>query len=300
MVENPLVTVVIPTWNRAALVGEAIASVVAQTYPHWEIVAVDDGSNDDTLERLREIPDPRLKILASPHIGRIARVRNLGVAQATGEWIAFLDSDDLWLPEKLTLQIAALRQTGAAWCYADHGLIGENGAPVAKRGDNFQPKSGRILRALLRDETAASIVTLIVRRDVFDALGGFDESLTMRDDLDFTLRLAAAADAVAVPDILTLVREHPARTTNNLANPHELSAVVYAKLVARETDADVVRMGRLRQAHLLAAAGAHRIVAGQWRRGVRLSADALAKGASGVFLARQLASVWRARRARSK
>jgi glycosyltransferase involved in cell wall biosynthesis len=98
---HPLVTIVIPTYNRATLVQQAIASVIAQTYSHWELMIVDDGSDDGTSEAINAVNDSRIRILKMKHMGNIASLRNIGVKEGTGEWLAFLDSDDILIPRKL-------------------------------------------------------------------------------------------------------------------------------------------------------------------------------------------------------
>ena len=133
----PRVSVVIPTFDRAELVSAAAESVLAQTFADLEAIVVDDGSTDRTVARLAAIGDPRLTVIAAAHGGCVGAVRNRGVGAARGEWLAFLDSDDLWVPDKLEAQLAALDRSGADWCYADHGLIG---AP--RRAGSFVPLSG--------------------------------------------------------------------------------------------------------------------------------------------------------------
>ncbi len=259
MTGDPLVTIVIPTWNRKALLGEAIASVAGQTYRNWELIVADDGSSDGTVEELRANAEPRMRLVALDHAGNISRVRNAGAAAGSGALIAFLDSDDLWLPHKLELQIAALRDGPARWCYANYAHVGAQGELLPARPVVFRPDRGRVLRMLLLGETAAYVGTLLVERSLFDAVGGFDESLRMRGDFDFALRLASAADAVTVPEIVTLVREHPARSTAAMQHPHEASALVFQKLLARETDGELRRIARARRARLLVDAGLLRL-----------------------------------------
>jgi GT2 family glycosyltransferase len=285
MTEASLVSIVMPTWNRGPLIGEAVASIVAQTWPHWELIVVDDGSTDDTVARVQAIGEPRLRIVASPRIGLIPRLRNLGAAQATGEWLAFLDSDDRWLPEKLALQMAMLAESGARWCYADHGLMRADGSPIPLRAGYFRPHAGRIARELVAGETAAFIGTLVIRRSLFDAVGGCDECLPVRDDLDLAFRLAAAAEAAVVPQVLTLVREHPARTTRGFADPHEQSAAVYEKVIARESDPVLVATARARLARLRLAAARRRLAAREPGKALRQFGKAIAAGASPAVVA---------------
>ena len=104
----PPVSVVIPAYNRAPTIGAAIDSVLRQTFTDFELVVVDDGSTDGTLTAARAIADPRLRVIAAPQNMGAAGARNLGVAEARGTWIAFQDSDDEWLPEKLAKQMARL------------------------------------------------------------------------------------------------------------------------------------------------------------------------------------------------
>src|SRR5438105_38659 len=117
MDDNPLVTVVIPTWNREHLVPQAVASVVGQTYRNWELFVVDERSTDDTLGRLNRLALPNVHVLQCAHRGHIGRLRNFGAAAGRGELIAFLDSDDLWRPQKLEKQIRRLRDSRAGWSY---------------------------------------------------------------------------------------------------------------------------------------------------------------------------------------
>src|SRR5438132_11460312 len=101
------VSVVIPTYNRAHVVVEAIDSALAQTFPDLEVIVVDDGSSDDTASRVRGHPDPRVRYLVRPHAG-VSATRNAGIAAARGTLLSFLDSDDLWRPDKLAREVAFL------------------------------------------------------------------------------------------------------------------------------------------------------------------------------------------------
>ena len=179
------VSVIIPTHNRRALVCEAIASIQAQRAVACEIVVVDDGSTDDTAAALQA---------SAPHIRYVRRVRrgvaaarNAGVRCATGEWLAFLDSDDLWRPDKLARQLAyhasrpELRasQTGEVWI--------RNGVRVNPCRHHRKPDGDIFAASLPRCVVSPSAVLL--RRELFDELGGFDETLDVCEDYDLWLRL---------------------------------------------------------------------------------------------------------------
>jgi glycosyltransferase involved in cell wall biosynthesis len=291
---RPRISVVIPTYNRASLVLEAVLSVISQTFGDWELIVVDDGSTDDTIDRLEAIGEPRLRVIRQSHLGNVARLRNLGAAAARGEYLAFLDSDDLWLPSKLEVQLHALSESPGAWCYTDHALIDSVGEPTPTRAGRFSPVSGRIARQLIGDETGASVITWLVPRTLFDQAGGFDERLSLLEDLDLALRLAEIADAVAVPEVLSLARDHQGRKTRSVANPHRQSASIFEKAAMGAADPVVRRLARGRRARHLASAGEHLIAAGNVPAGLASVGRALFGGAGLYQCGHALASgLWR-------
>jgi len=266
LINGPLVAVVIPTWNRCRMVAEAAASVVAQSYRNWELIVVDDGSDDDTVDHLGGLAIPNLKIVRSPHIGHIGRLRNLGVNAGRGEFVAFLDSDDRWCPTKLERQIAALCSSDAGWSYTEYALVSETGVPMSLRAGRAPAISGHIVRALLKEETGVCPCTLVVRRSLFDAVGGFceDERNPYRGDSDIALRLARRSQAIAIPETLALIREHRGRMTRDLAAPHEHSAMVYELFLRDESDRGLRVLAQRGRARCLAAAAAARFEAGEY------------------------------------
>ena len=225
---TPPVSVVIPAYNRAATIGAAIESVLRQTWEDFELVVVDDGSTDGTLEAARRIADPRLRVIAAPHNMGAAGARNLGVAEARGTWIAFQDSDDEWLPEKLAKQMARLAANPdfvGAYC----GLL-TVGALDARPGErttlrympdpSVKPVEGDILEPLLV-RNMISTQTLVVRRDVFLALGCFDEATTPIEDWDFALRLAHRGRVAFVDEPLVHQRFSPNSITRGTRRRRE-------------------------------------------------------------------------------
>jgi glycosyltransferase involved in cell wall biosynthesis len=276
-----MVSVVIPTWNRVRFVREAISSVTAQSFADWELIVVDDGSTDETLETLGKLQDLRIRLIATPHSGSAATARNRGIEAARGKWIAFLDSDDLWTPEKLQVQLDALAQAGAGWCYCDYCLIDEQGKddPLARSG--FRPFNGRIIEQLLLEQTAACINTLLIRRDLVEQVGRFDETLAYYEDMDFELRLAAAADAVAVDKPLVRVRRHPARRTDAMERAHEHALLVHERLLSRRPRPPVARLAKAAMARHLFSGGKNRIRAGDLWTGIQMLGRALWLSLSG-------------------
>ena len=185
----PLVSVIIPAYNRAHLIGRAIASVLAQSYRHFEIVVVDDGSNDDLGTALAAIADPRLRCIAHPKNRGAAAARNTGIAAAQGEFVAFLDSDDTWYPDKLAFQVAAMRDqpsdVAGHVCAYDCIKAGYTPRQIAP---NWLAQPFR--RAVLFGCTCGPGATLFCRRAVFADVGPLDEELRRLEDWDWLLRLA--------------------------------------------------------------------------------------------------------------
>ena len=274
---TPVVTVVIPTYNRLALLRATVSSVLAQTLTDFELLVVDDGSSDGTVEYLDGIDDARVRRISLPHTGNVARARNAGAAQATGSILTFLDSDDLWLPRKLEVQLAALAGSPSVWSYTRYRHIDVAGTGVPARAGSAHMPSGRIARALLRTDAAVSIVTVALPKAVFDAIGGFNEVPDIREDHEFLVRLACAADAVAIDDELVLVRDHAARSTRALtiAQSHEVSARTYDVLATRLQDPALRASARRRGARHHAAAARSHLAAGAYGAGVKTLARAV-------------------------
>lgn len=188
---RPETSVIIPTWNRRDLVARAIDSVLAQTRPVEEIIVVDDGSTDGTGAFLAQRYGERITLLTQANAG-VSAARNRGLAAARGRYVALLDSDDVWLPEKTARQLAHLEaqpQLGMVLC--DVERVNPDGSLI----DVFErrrqiPADGPALQWVLRDPALAPL-SLLMRREVYEDVGGFDESLRTAEDLDYHLRVAA-------------------------------------------------------------------------------------------------------------
>jgi len=200
---QPPVSVIIPTYNRAAWVTEAVASVLAQTYKDFEVLVVDDASDDATLEALGPVLR-KITLLRAPIRRGVAAARNLGIAAARGEWLAFLDSDDLWRPEKLARQMNFLSahpefllcQTEEIWI---RGGVRVN-PPLTHRKEG-----GHIfLRSLKRCLVSPSAVVL--HRRLIQETGAFDENLPAAEDYDLWLRLTWRYPVGLVPQALVIKR----------------------------------------------------------------------------------------------
>jgi glycosyltransferase involved in cell wall biosynthesis len=197
---KPKVSVIIPTYNRAAKVTCAIESVLAQTASDLEVIVVDDGSSDGTGLMLRELYGDRIRYFAQANQG-VSVARNKGIAEAKGEWIAFLDSDDLWDKQKLEWQFRALQRFApeCGGCYTDTRLLNhpetrtlfqlaENGYRHESMGVNTD-----VLRLLVRPGGAGMVVcpsSLLARIDAVRKTGGFNPNLQFSEDSEFLFRLA--------------------------------------------------------------------------------------------------------------
>ncbi len=198
------VSVVIPTWNRAGLLLEALGSVFAQTRPADEVIVVDDGSTDDTVARLEALGD-RVRLVRRRR-GGAAAARNAGVRAATGDWLAFLDSDDLWEPTKLEKQIAALRRDGTArLVFCDSRAVDREGRPIA---GHQKPVHGGRITAILFEHVFVHTPSVFVDRALFESLGGFREDLRVCEDYDLWLRASLETPFLLVAEPLFVRRVH--------------------------------------------------------------------------------------------
>jgi glycosyltransferase involved in cell wall biosynthesis len=197
----PSVSVIIPTYNRCDFVRDAIASVLAQTFQDFELIVVDDGSTDGTEEVVREFP--RTRYFSQENRG-VSAARNAGVAASHGELIAFLDSDDLWQPQKLATQVAFFAaQSEAHICQTEEVWL-RNGVRVNPRNKHKKP-SGDIFAASLQ-LCLVSPSAVMMRRELFDHMGGFDEELPACEDYDLWLRISAREPVHLIEDALVIKR----------------------------------------------------------------------------------------------
>ncbi|MBE9068951.1 glycosyltransferase [Leptolyngbya cf. ectocarpi LEGE 11479] len=196
---TPLITVVIPAYNCQTTIRNTLRSVFEQTYSTLEIIVVDDGSTDDTLDILKTLDDDRLTVLTQPNAG-VSASRNRGLRHASGEFVALLDSDDLWLPDKLADQLEALQsESQAAVAYSWTDYIDQTGEFVRKGYYcNFQ---GKVHQQLLLGSFLESGSNPLIRHSALEAVGGFDESLRTCEDWDLWIRLSLHYPFVVVPKV---------------------------------------------------------------------------------------------------
>ena len=208
MALDPEVSVVIPTRDRCRLLfAHALPSALEQEDVDLEVVVVDDGSEDGTWARLAAVADPRVRVVRQQPSRGTAAARNAGIDTARGEWIAFLDDDDLWSPRKLRTQLDAVGSAG--WVYAGAIVVDETLAPT----DTLPLVEPADLAGSLRhgNVLVGGGSSVVVRRELLSEVGRFDEALPLGQDWDLWLRLAAHP-AAACPGVLVATLEHPGRS----------------------------------------------------------------------------------------
>ena len=269
------VSVILPTYNRLLFLREAVESVCHQTYQDWELLVADDGSTDGTHDYLSKLCDRRVRVISLAHSGSPPKVRNAAIATARGEWIAFLDSDDLWHPSKLEGQLRSLAgHPHCGWGCAGVGFIDAQSLPIPQRsGAPYRPHTGWILEKLIAATANVPTATLMVRRSLFEQVGRLDETLSCRDDLDISVRLASCGEICAIGDTLAFVRHHSGRTTSaeRTSELYRQNEVIFRKVASSAQNMAIRRACKRRCAIELIGMG--RALSREGRHGAALSAS---------------------------
>jgi glycosyltransferase involved in cell wall biosynthesis len=204
------VSVIIPAHNAEEFIVETIQSLQQQTFSDFEIIVVDDGSTDRTVSLVMQIEEPRLRVLSVEHQG-VSATRNRGVAASQGKFIAFLDADDLWTPDTLKLYVEALTANPAAdlsygWTYLWNYDL--KNASDATQLIAPSATGATAYRAMLERNIVGNGSNICVRRSAFDAVGGFDQTLTHGEDWEFCFRVALQGEVALVPQPVVYYRQH--------------------------------------------------------------------------------------------
>jgi glycosyltransferase involved in cell wall biosynthesis len=248
----PRVSVIIPAFNAEPYITETLDSVLAQTYPHFEVIVSDDGSTDATRERVAAYGS-RVKYVYRQNSGGVSAPRNAGVRAASGSLLAFIDADDLMAPGRIAAEVR---------CFARHPDVGLVFSDYAEFGpDKIQPLGHfptcpRLSRVLAQAPVRADSVVLdsatatellltenfgssspMVRRRVFDLVGGYDESTMSSEDFDFQYRVAAACPVGIVPGIHWHKRQHPMNMSANVERVLRWKIEVRRRILQKETSA---------------------------------------------------------------
>ncbi|SHI29360.1 glycosyltransferase family 2 protein [Wenxinia saemankumensis] len=222
---DPLVSVILPTFQRAGPVRTAIRSVLDQTYPRLELLVIDDGSTDGTDETVAGFDDPRLRYIRLAGNRGVAAARNRGLSEARGALLAFLDSDDEWMPEKTARQVALMgrRPSRVGLCHT--------GLRLRTSGETWSPSlRGDVLPEIL----AGNVVhfgtsSVMIRREVADAVGGFDETLPANEDHDYWARIGRFYDFDVLPEPLMIYDDGPGQAETGERRSRNFAANMAAR-----------------------------------------------------------------------
>lgn len=206
---NELVSIIMPSYNTGRFLGETVRSVLAQTYPNWELILVDDCSTDDTDRVIAGFVDPRIRYLKQEKNQGAAAARNRALREAKGRWIAFLDSDDLWLPEKLERQIAFMEKTGCRFSYTNYSEIDENSRPLGRTVTG--PK--RITRTGMYNYCWPGCLTVMYDARALGLLQIGD--IKKNNDYAMWLKLCRKADCRLLDEDLALYRRRSGSISNH-------------------------------------------------------------------------------------
>lgn len=235
-----LVSVVIPNYNYARFVGEAVESVLNQTYRSVEVIVVDDGSTDDSLEVLAAYEE-RIKLIAQDNAG-VSAARNAGIAASSGELVAFLDADDIWLPEKTARQVAIFEaEPEVGLVHTGVIEIDESGNEIGRRTNGMSGWVSRELLGLERSVILGGGSGLMVRREALDRVGGFDERMSTSADWNLCYRIASKYKVGFVEEPLLLYRVHGSNMHNNVpAMEHDVT-LTFDDAFAHNGDLEEIR-----------------------------------------------------------
>ncbi|HEX3616119.1 MAG TPA: glycosyltransferase [Solirubrobacteraceae bacterium] len=230
---TPRVTVVMPAFNVARTITEAMASVLSQTMDDLELLVVDDGSTDETATTALSVQDPRVRVIRRENGGTSA-ARNTGIEQAQGDWVAFLDADDVWLPRKLEIQLALMAQ--APGCLASQGsayLVDDDLRQLALR--HCVPVENPLLTFLRFENLPNAGSSWIVERTLLEKIGGFDTTLPRIEDWEFSIRLARFAQPLCIDEPLALYRYHDGNRSHDIDAHVDAGLVILDRLFADPT-----------------------------------------------------------------
>ena len=252
---KPVVSIIVPAFNRKRYLRQTLDAIFSQTFEDFEVIVVDDGSTDGTASEVDSIVDPRL-ILIQTHRKGPAKARNTGVRRASGRFLAFCDSDDLWIQDKLARQISRFdKDDETVMVFSDARFEGQ----IALEGKTVfsiqRPSEGNIFRPLLLDNFICTS-TVVILRDVFEATPGFEDAFCPAEDYRLWLRIARRGRCACINEPLSVYRMHVDQLGADLSIMFPATAKVVSE-AARDrglTDRELPGLAeRLWQLHFVAA-----------------------------------------------
>ncbi len=235
------VSIIIPVFNGAAFLGEAIASALAQTYPDCEIIVVDDGSDDGgATERIAKSFGDAIHFIRKPN-GGVASALNVGLANMQGDLFSWLSHDDIYTPDKIESEVAAYKKAGGdVIVYTDYFVIDQNGTQLYAHILPDIPQGG--VRCFLTESSAMNGATLLIPRAYLQQAGGFDENLKVTQDYDMWFRLAKTHRFIHVDEQLMGMRLHTGQTTATFGNQLiKERDELYCRFLAALDDSEIER-----------------------------------------------------------
>jgi glycosyltransferase involved in cell wall biosynthesis len=231
----PLVSIILPTYNCAAFLSHSIGSILAQTYNSYEIIVVDDGSTDNTKEVLYPFIQ-RIKYIRLEQNKGLPMARNIGISSAQGKYIAFIDADDLWLPEKLQTDIEYFEtHPEVSMVYSKHINMDEKGNDLNGNTKRQLP-SGNIFTQLFSEQNFIITSSVVVRKEIFETTGLFDEQLFNCQDWDMWLRIAFHFQVAGIGKPLVKYRHNPHSLSKNRNNVLKYQKMVIDKIYNKFKD----------------------------------------------------------------
>jgi glycosyltransferase involved in cell wall biosynthesis len=232
----PLVSIIIPTYNRAHLIGESIKSVVDQSYRNWELIIVDDGSEDETERAVRSLNHPRIHYYKIAHSGILGKVRNHGIKKAQGDYIAFLDSDDLWRNDKLEFQMRLFSEYDIYYTFSNGSHFGEG---VTVQPPELQDLAvGNLFHDLiLNHKYMIYMPSLLFKKAVFNQIHMINENMKSGGDVDFVYRMAQKFNGAFSNERLVSIRKHNYGMSSQY---HEIAHLEDIKIIDRFRTAGAV------------------------------------------------------------
>jgi glycosyltransferase involved in cell wall biosynthesis len=272
---EPLVSIILPTYNRERLLPRAIKSVLEQTFPHFELLVVDDGSTDNSAEVVASFDDARIRYIKHDRRRGGGAARNSGIRSSCSTYVAFQDSDDQWLPDKLARQMERFKEApaevGAFYC--GYIRVGPGTAEHYFPQPHIRRTEGKILESLLF-ENFIGTPTLIVRRECFDRVGLFDERLTRFQDWELMIRIAGAYRVGFIPE--PLLRAYYA--AENITSGHDRGLAEAEALILEKHHAVIAEAGGGVLAHRLWHLAHLRFMCGEMAEGRKMLTRAMKAG----------------------
>lgn len=245
--KNPIVSVVIPTYNHANFLRSALDSIIAQSFDDWEAIVVNNYSDDDTIEVVESYQDVRIHLVNFSNQGVIAAARNHGLSLTKGSYVAFLDSDDIWHPDKLLHCLEKLREGYELVCHAEVWF----GLKLRCRRVEYGPESRATYESLLFDGNCLSTSAVVLRRSLLDRVGFFDESrnIVTAEDYDLWLRVARASARIGfLKEVLGQYRIHGGNQSHGALRNMDAVMAVFQKHCGDLVDSVSVLRKRRREA----------------------------------------------------